>query len=243
MKKGVFMKRFLSVLVVVIMCLSTAACGISNYDPVGDYMSYSPSAAGVQTDFKLQELQGSKNVKPYLTIENKDGALAFADSSYIGSVELAEDTLVLHRVESSEEGAAKDISDELLNDNLVPRDVEYFIYKDYLIGKDLSMEVVSGSLPSKGFSDFSVEPSYNEVAPYCIDFFDDGSCEFEGEIFNTTVFAEGEYEIDGQFIYIVLESMEDDYDSYSGECEYILFIKDGVVYSDVYKKCKGDDTK
>lgn len=227
------MKKFLCILMVFVMCLSATACGGSGYDPVGEYINLSPIISGVFSDFLIQ---GSENVQTDLTIENKDGTLSFVDISYIGSVEVVEDSLVFHRVESVAVGAEKELYDKLLNDNPSLRDVEYFIYEDCLIGKFSSMTVVSGVLPAGGFADFSLEPTYNQVCPYCIDFFDDGSCEVEGESGVDYVFAEGQYEINGQFITIVLKSMEYNNESYSGEHEYVLFVKDGVVYSDVNRK-------
>ncbi len=215
------------------MCLSATACGGSGYDPVGEYIDLSPIISGVFFDFLIQ---GSENVQTDLTIENKDGTLSFVDILYIGSVEVVEDSLVFHRVESVAVGADKELYDKLLNDDPSLRDVEYFIYEDCLIGKFSSMTVVSGVLPAGGFADFSLEPTYNQVYPYCIDFFDDGSCEVEGEYGVDYVFAEGQYEINGQFITIVLKSMEYNNESYSGEHEYVLFVKDGVVYSDVNRK-------
>ncbi len=228
------MKKVLCILLVLVMCLSVTACGSSAYDPVGEYINLSPFVVGVYTDFLLQD---SGNVQSDLTIENKDGTLSFVDLSYIGSVEIVEDSLVLHRVESAETGAAKEVSDNLLNNNPSLRDVEYFICEDCLIGKSSSMTVVSGDLPTSGFADFSLEPTFNGVNPYCIDFFDDGSCEVEGECgFDDYVFTEGQYEINGQFITIILKSMEYNNESYTGEHKYVLFIKDGIVYSDVNKK-------
>lgn len=84
----------------------------------------------------------------------------------------------------------------------------------------------------------SGEPGYNfSSEEEMADFFDDGSCEVEGECgFDDYVFTEGQYEINGQFITILLKSMEYNNETYTGEHEYVLFIKDGVVYSDVNKK-------
>lgn len=231
---GKHMKKIVSLTMVLILLLCTL-CGCGNTtDPIGEYENVGIDTTSVQVMFSSPDFKRPTSIK----IDAGEKDYSFIDISYKGTAVIEDEMLVLNREESINRiEAVREMENERLEENpSLKRDV-YYMYRDHLISKNSSLAVEYGTLPEKGFADFGLEYIF-DYTPFAMDFFDDGRCEFEGEtVLEKEIFAEGEYEIDGQIINITLKKYkEEDGEIKSGNISFALFMSEGKIYDEVHKK-------
>lgn len=231
---GSYMKKIISLTMVLIMSLCSL-CGCGNTtDPTGEYENVGIDTLSVLVMFASLDFKRPVSIK----IDAGDEDYTFTDVSYKGTAKIEEELLVFNREESvSTTEKLKELNNRALEENPHLRRDAYFMYEDYLISENSSLAVEYGTLPEKDFADFGVEYAF-DYCPFTMDFFDDGRCEFEGvNALEKEVFAEGKYEIDGQIINITLKKYkEEDGEIKSGNASFALFVAEGKIYDKVHKK-------
>lgn len=228
------MKKTVS-LTLVLFLLICALCGCDNTtDPTGEYENIGINTLSVQVMFSSPDFKRPTSIK----IDASENDYSFTDISYKGTAAIEEELLVFNREESvATIEKVKEIDNKNLAENPRLRRDAYYMYEGYLISETSSLAVEYGTLPEEDFADFGIEYIF-DYTPFAMDFFDDGHCEFEGETaLEKEIFAEGEYEIDGQIINITLKKYkEEDGEIKSGNVSFALFMSEGKIYDDVHKK-------
>lgn len=240
------MKKFLALVLSVILVLSLVGCGQPTAkDLEGTYRDLSFTNVGVAAD----------DNKSSLNITNTNNELAYDDGDYSGDCVLEESVLTMTPQEGLTERNQKllELDEEMGKSN----DKSFLVDGSFLIDESSKVAVeIEGTFKENQKTDRSIRVDFSSQSSSAFEFYDtfveifkDGTCEFEGGYeltgYTSEYFYEGTYEIIGNTIILNLNSEEKWGTSYEnkdkvyqeeGNWTCAIYIKDNVGYTGVYQK-------
>lgn len=239
------MKKFLSQILGLVLCISLVGCGFDEDDLVGSWQDMSTSAGAVIDS------------KSDLIIEKSAAGLTYSDGNFIGKAALIENILYLTSTEGVNDryqailDKAKEMGEVNVGEYVILQE-NFLVNKDEFFNTELEGEFKPGSKTDCkiriDYSKADFGTDYQSVAykDGFIELSSDGTCEFEGELENTfygstssTVnFYEGTYEVYGNVIVMSFRDIEKTYNTYYTHNTYeCAFYFDGYnLYNNVYMK-------
>ena len=213
-------------------------------DLVGEYKNIGvEDPLSMYTDFIIS-VNGEKNeAMDMLYIENGDSGVTFRDYRFYGTCNIPRaNSLALCRkgvdIDDSIVGAESHRRLAEQEFALIPTDL-FIIYNNYLINEtDMDILRIDGTLPEKSYSNCIIQLNHLNYNSYRIAFYTDGSCYIDGvqaEI-GTKYHFSGTYNIEDKIVNMIFTSGTFDTESINGTCEMSLYIDNGKIYDEVFKK-------
>lgn len=231
--EGKNMKRIIGLFLVLVLTFCVSGCSGEEVSLEGEGESYIFNVSG--PGICLSMYGGSGNItRDTLKIKEKDSLLYFKDRDYSGVCEVAEDgKLILKRQEIVEGGYGDESS------ITEAAELFYIRYKNYLIlDQEMDMAITEGELPYEENTNCSIEifePKFRDYKCF-FSFSQDGTCELICENKEDTYCYEGTYKLDGKIAMLTFRKGECNGSKFNGKTERMLYIDEGKIYFDVYKK-------
>ncbi len=222
------MKKVMCIaLACVLVCVGLCGCG-NSVDPVGDYKSAEFSYMFARI-MNISDAGKSEDPASLDLVVTKDGGdYAFEEPYFTGSAKLEGGMLVCTREEGADDGYTKEIGD------YYAETVSYFVHEGYLVNEETEVKLYEGDLPD-GETATGIVMIGDD---YGIAFNENGRCMVNGYDHGDDKFSSsGTYTVDGSLVHVTLtEYTAPDGKTVTGEYSFSLFVKDGTMYNDVYRK-------